>query len=106
MIINDKCYWDKTVEFINNLSDNESFRPLELKKHVYLDNEKSSTVGTYITFLEQTNFIERISKGHYIRIKDIPLTLTTTKVYNYLHNNPLKERKDKIEQIQNKLKNE
>jgi len=99
----EKCYWNETVEFINNLSQDEFFRPIELKKHVYGDEDIKSTVGSYINFLEQVKYISRISKGKYIRVKLIPETLTTTKVYNFLYNNPLKSRMDKLEQIKNKL---
>jgi len=99
----EKCYWNKTVEFINALSKDEHFKPIELKRHVYEDDDIKSTVGSYINFLEQVKYIERISKGKYIRKKIIPDTLTTTKVYNYLYNNPLKERMDKLEQIKNNL---
>jgi hypothetical protein len=106
MNLDEKCYWNKTVEFINNLSKDEYFKPIELKRHVYGDDDIKSTVGSYINFLEQTKYIERISKGKYIRKKIIPDTLTTTKVYNFLYNNPLKERMDKLEQIKNNLNGE
>jgi hypothetical protein len=99
----EKCYWNETVEFINNLSQDEFFRPIELKKHVYGDEDIKSTVGSYINFLKQVKYISRISKGKYIRVRLIPETLTTTKVYNFLYNNPLKSRMDKLEQIKNKL---
>ena len=105
MGLDEKCYWLKTVEYINQLSKDEFFRPIELKKHVFGEEDIKSTVGSYIVFLEQTKFIERISKGKYIRIKEIPETLTTTKVYNYLYKNPLKVRQDKIDQIKNNLEN-
>jgi len=105
MNLEEKCYWDETVEFINNLSIDESFKPIELKRYVYGNEDIKSTVGSYINFLEQVKYIERISKGNYIRVKFIPETLTTTKVYNFLYNNPLKNRIDKLEQIKNKLKN-
>jgi hypothetical protein len=106
MNLDEKCYWNKTVEFINNLSKDEYFKPIELKRYVYGDDDIKSTVGSYINFLEQTKYIERISKGKYIRKKIIPDTLTTTKVYNFLYNNPLKERMDKLEQIKNNLNGE
>jgi len=105
MNLDEKCYWVKTVEFINQLPKDKFFRPIELKRYVYGEEDIRSTVGSYIGFLEQTKFIKRISKGKYIRIKDIPETLTTTKVYNYLYKNPLKERQDKIDQIRNNLIN-
>ncbi len=101
----EKCYWEKTVEYINQLPKDKFFRPIELKRYVYGDEDISSTVGSYIKFLHQTKFIERISKGKYIRIKEIPQTLTTTKLYNYLYKNPLKDRLDKLEQIKNNLDN-
>jgi hypothetical protein len=105
MDIDEKNYWLKTIKFINNLSSNENFKPIELKKYVHEDGYITSTVGSYITFLEQSKFIERTSKGIYIKIKNIPETLTTTKIINYLYNNPLKNRQDKLEQIKNKLEN-
>jgi len=103
MNLEEKCYWNKTVEFINELKKDEHFKPIELKRYVYGEEDIKSTVGSYINFLEQVKYIERISKGKYIRKKVIPETLTTTKVYNYLYNNPLKERMDKLEQIKNNL---
>lgn len=106
MSIEEPCYWERTVDFINNLDKNENFKPIELKRFVYGENDIKSTVGSYINFLEQTKYIERISKGKYIRKKIIPDTLTTTKIYNYLYNNPLKERMDKLEQIRNNLNGE
>jgi len=102
----EKCYWNETVEFINNLSQDEFFRPIELKRHVYGEEDIKSTVGSYINFLEQVKYITKISKGKYVRAKMIPETLTTTKVYNYLYNNPLKDRMDKLEQIKNNLDGE
>jgi hypothetical protein len=105
MNLDEKCYWNKTVEYINQLPKDKFFRPIELKRFVYGEEDIKSTVGSYINFLQQTKFIEKISKGKYIRIKDIPDTLTTTKVYNYLYNNPLKERLDKLDQIKNNLEN-
>ena len=105
MNLDEKCYWNKTVEYINQLPKDKFFRPIELKRFVYGEEDIKSTVGSYINFLQQTKFIEKISKGKYIRIKDIPNTLTTTKVYNYLYRNPLKERLDKLEQIKNNLEN-
>ena len=98
-------YWEKTVEYINNLSNDVFFKPIEVKKYVYGNNEIKSTVGSYIIFLEQTKYIKRISTGKYIKLKDIPETLTTTKIYNYLYNNPLKKRQDKIIQIQKNIEN-
>lgn len=105
MGIDENCFWGKTVQFINDLDKDESFRPKDLKKYVYEGKSSSSTVGTYISFLNQTNYIERISKGEYIRVKNIPNTLTTTKIYKYLFDNPLKDRQDKIEQIKKNLNN-
>ena len=105
MELDDKCYWKKTVEFINNLDVNESFRPIELKRYVYGDDDIKSTVGSYINSLMQIKYIKRTSNGTYIRLKTISENLTTTKVYNYLYNNPLKERQDKLDQIKNNLEN-
>ena len=105
MSLDNKCYWVKTVEYINQLPKDDFFRPIELKKHVYGEEDIRSTVGSYINFLEQTKFIERISTGKYIKIKDIPNNLTTTKVYNYLYKNPLRDRQDKLEQLKNNLEN-
>lgn len=99
----EKCLWVKTVEYINDMVDGEYFKPIELKRSVYGERKINSTVGSYIIFLLKANYLERISKGKYIRIKIIPLTLSTTKVYNYLYNNPLKDRYDKIEEIKNRI---
>lgn len=106
MSIEEPCYWERTLFFINNLSNNEEFKPIELKRFVYGDGDIKSTVGSYINFLEQVKYIERVSKGKYIRKKIIPDSLTTTKIYNYLYNNPLKDRLDKLEQIKNNLNGE
>jgi len=102
MNLDESCYWEKTVKFVNNLDDKE-FRPIELKKYVYGEENINSTVGSYIFFLTETKYIKRISQGIYIKLKNIPSTLTSTKLYNYLYKNPLKERSDKLEHIKNKL---
>lgn len=97
-------YWEKTVNFINGLDDEHIFSPKELKSNVYISlNNSSSSVGCYINFLRQANYIERISKGKYKRIKKIPGTLTTTKLYNFLYKNPLRDRLNKLKQLKDNM---
>lgn len=97
-------YWERTIYFINNLSKDEVFRPIELKRYVY-DNKNLSSSSSYINYLNKAGFIEKVSFGKYIRIKLIPESLTTTKIINYLYNDPLKERNDLLEKIRNNLEN-
>ena len=99
----DNNYWVDTVNFINNIPSGKTFKLIDVKKHVYKEKNMRSSVGSYINFLNQAHYIKKYSHGKYIRIKDIPESLTTTKIINFLYHNPLKERLDKIEQIRKKL---
>jgi len=84
----DKTLWETTKEFINRLRVDEKFKRKELLKYIYKINMSSfeNTVDHYRLWLTHIKVIDHISCGLYVKRKQIPKSLTTTKLKKLAYN--------------------
>jgi len=72
-----KTIWDSLKAFINILKPNKEFTRQQLLKYIYISHTDQSTIDTYNNQLKTIGVIKKIKPGKYIKIKNIPKTLST-----------------------------
>lgn len=91
-----KSDWKLTIECINK-QDN-IFTPFYIRSEV----NNSGTINNYVNYLRQYEYIERVGRGRYIRLKDIPTDITIDSVKKIIYH-PLFNRMKKIRNIKKRI---
>ena len=90
--------WDDVKKFVN---DNEFFTKAQVRKNMKCGNTESS----YINYMMQAGFINRIGRGKYQRVVKVPESISSSKILTIAYSpegkNFVKKliRKQKLENI-------
>jgi len=82
----DKPIWTLVKKFVNSLEENQVFNRLELFNGVYIRGvaeemiSRETAVDHYRKALCLTGIIEHVGFGLYAKRKDVPISLTITKL--------------------------
>ena len=91
-----KSDWRLTLEYINKQVD--IFTPLDIRSSI----NDCGTINTYINYLRQYEYIERVGHGKYIKVKDIPTNITINSLKSIIYH-PMFQRAKKIRNIKNRI---